>query len=383
MRVGILGGGQLGRMLALAGYPLGLRFRFLDRPGSPAGDVGELVEGDLSDEAALARFAEGLDAATYEFENVPVKSVRILEARLPTFPPSAALAAAQDRLNEKSLFTRLGIPTPGYFNVLSRADLSMAAAALGLPAILKTRRGGYDGKGQFLIRVPEDAEAAWAALGTGAAGGAGGSDGTDEGRTLILEQFIHFARELSVLAVRSRRGEVAFYPLVQNLHAGGILRRSTAPAPGLSDDLQAQAERHAAAVMEELGYIGVLAIEFFEVADPGGSPVLLANEMAPRVHNSGHWTIEGAATSQFENHLRAILGLPLGATTPLGASAMLNLIGSAPPLSAMLAVPGAHVHLYGKTPRPGRKIGHITLCAADHERLMQRVAELRPMVDES
>jgi 5-(carboxyamino)imidazole ribonucleotide synthase len=359
MRVGILGAGQLGRMLALAGYPLGLRFRFLDEGFAPAGDVAELVQGSFTDERTLAAFADGLDAVTYEFENVPVEAARYLESRLSVFPPSAALACAQDRLNEKSLFARLGIPTPEFYNITSLQDLSISAAAAGIPCILKTRRGGYDGKGQFTLRSPEDVEPAWRALGAGEV-------------PLILESFVRFDRELSVLAVRSAAGQCAFYPLVQNEHGAGILRLSIAPAPELSRSLQDQAERHAAAVMNELGYVGILAIEFFEI---GGR--LLANEMAPRVHNSGHWSIEGAVTSQFENHLRAGLGLPLGATVNLGCSAMINLIGSAPAASDILTIPDAHYHWYGKSPRPGRKLGHITVCAADHAALSARVSAIR------
>jgi 5-(carboxyamino)imidazole ribonucleotide synthase len=361
-RVGILGGGQLGRMLALAGYPLGLTFRFLDNDAAPAGYVGQLITGEFEDEGALDALAAGCEVVTYEFENVPVAAARYLERKLPVCPPSEALAVAQDRLNEKTLFTSLGIPTPEYFNIATREDLTMAVAAAGLPAVLKTRRMGYDGKGQAVLRSPDDLDAAWSSLGSGEA-------------PLILESFVRFDRELSIIVARSRTGELASYPLAQNEHAGGILRVSIAPAPLLPPSLQAQAEHLARAVVEALDYVGVLAIELFQCGDR-----LLANEMAPRVHNSGHWSIEGAATSQFENHLRAILGLPLGSTSPLGHSAMLNLIGDAPPLAEMLAIPGCHAHLYGKSPRPGRKVGHITLCDADPRRLLDRLADLRARV---
>lgn len=348
MTIGILGGGQLGRMLALAGYPLGLRFRCFDASAeATAGQVAELAVGSFKDEAALAEFADGLDLITFEFENVPLAAAEFLARRKPFWPPPAALAAAQERLAEKTFFQECGLPTPRFLPCETRAELEAAARTLGLPAVLKTRRFGYDGKGQALLRSPADLDAAFAQLG---------------GVPLILEAFVNFDRELSLIAVRSGSGETAFYPLVENLHQDGMLRRTLAPAPHLAPEVQRLAERHAAALMAKLGYVGVLAIEFFQV---GGQ--LLANEMAPRVHNSGHWTIEGAQTSQFENHLRAVLGWPLGATAVRGAVGMLNLIGAAPEPGAVLAVPGAHLHLYGKEPRPGRKIGHITLLSQDDD----------------
>jgi 5-(carboxyamino)imidazole ribonucleotide synthase len=342
MHIGILGGGQLGRMLALAGYPLGLRFRFLDpSPAAPAGHLAELVVGGYDDRPTLDAFAAGLDVVTYEFESVPATAVRHLAERLPVYPPPAALEAAQERLREKTCFRDLGIPTAPFATVDGRADLETALARIGLPAVLKTRRFGYDGKGQQVVRTPADAAHAFAAL---------------AGVPLILEGFIPFRRELSILAVRGRGGATAFYPLVENHHQGGILRLSLAPAPDLAAGLQALAEDYARRVLEALDYVGVLAIEFFEHEGR-----LLANEMAPRVHNSGHWTIEGAATSQFANHLRAVAGWPLGETAAAGRSALVNLIGAVPPTEAVLAVPGAHLHLYGKAPAPGRKLGHVTL----------------------
>jgi 5-(carboxyamino)imidazole ribonucleotide synthase len=344
--LGILGGGQLGWMLARAAEPLGIRCRVLDpSPDAPAGRAGELVVGAYDDPAALDRFAEGLRLATYEFENVPVASARRLAARLDVLPPPRALEVAQDRVAEKAFFESAGIPVTPWRPVSSPADLERALDELGRPAVLKTRRLGYDGKGQHVIRGPGDAEVAWARLG---------------GAPLVLEAFVPFARELSVIAARGRDGAVACYPLVENEHAEGILRRSRAPAPGLAAGLQAEAGRHAGRVLDALGYVGVLAIELFEVEGR-----LLANELAPRVHNSGHWTIEGAETSQFENHVRAVTGLPLGPTAPRGASLMVNLIGAVPDAAAVLAVPGAHLHLYGKAPRPGRKLGHVTLRADD------------------
>lgn len=355
MIVGVLGGGQLGRMLALAGYPLGLRFRFLDpAQDAPAGHLGELVVGDYDDEELLRQFAAGLDVITYEFENVPVAATRLLEA--PVFPPAAALDVAQDRLAEKTFFQQLGIPTPPFAPVNSLDELEMAVRRIGLPAVLKTRRFGYDGKGQQVLRAAEQIVPAWQAIGA---------------VPLILEGFVPFERELSIIGVRGRDGATAFYPLIENEHREGILRRSIAPAPQTTM-LQAAAEEIARSVLEALDYVGVLAVELFQSGDR-----LIANEMAPRVHNSGHWTIEGAETSQFENHLRAVLGLPLGPTTARGHAVMLNLIGRLPSTPAVLNVTGAHLHLYGKQPRPGRKLGHITLRADDRYALDQRLARLR------
>ncbi|HKV62739.1 MAG TPA: 5-(carboxyamino)imidazole ribonucleotide synthase [Candidatus Acidoferrum sp.] len=357
MTIGILGGGQLGYMLALAGYPLGLHFRFLDpSPEAPVGRIAQRVTADYTDEAALEKFSSGLELVTYEFENVPVEAARFLAERVPVYPPPAALEAAQDRLAEKSLFRKLGIATTEFAPVSNSRELDDAVKAIGLPAVLKTCRMGYDGKGQWILRTTEDVSKAKSEM---------------PDVSLILERFVTFTRELSVLAVRSRTGESATYPLVENHHRSGILRLSLAPAPRLEADIQRAAERAAHRLLESLKYVGALAIEFFEHQGE-----LLANEMAPRVHNSGHWTIEGSVTSQFENHLRAVLGLPLGSTGPAGHCAMLNLIGDLPESSEVLAVPDAHLHLYGKSPRPGRKLGHVTLRAASPERLALRLSEL-------
>jgi 5-(carboxyamino)imidazole ribonucleotide synthase len=361
--IGILGGGQLGRMLALAGYPLGLRFRFLEPgPDSPGGQVGEQIHGAYDHPEALRRFSAGLAVATYEFENVSVGAADHIRANVPLFPPPAALAASQERLAEKTLFHDLQIPVPAFAPVESQADLDDAVDKLGLPAVLKTRRFGYDGKGQKVLRDPTDAFGAWDELGA---------------RPLILERFVTFDREVSLLAVRGRTGETAFYPLVENHHCEGILRLSLAPAPNanLQPGLQLQAEEYARRILEKLDYVGVLAIEFFQQGEK-----LLANEMAPRVHNSGHWTIEGAETSQFENHVRAIAGMPLGSTNPVGLSAMVNLIGDPPPTNRVLQIPGAHLHLYGKDPRPGRKIGHVTLRADSEPDLLDRLERMREIV---
>ncbi|HKB04266.1 MAG TPA: 5-(carboxyamino)imidazole ribonucleotide synthase, partial [Gemmataceae bacterium] len=335
MRIGILGGGQLGRMLALAGHPLGMWFRVLEPAAEcPAAAVAEHDRGEFESYQALFAFCQGLDAVTYEFENVPIESARWLAERVPVFPTPRALEIGQDRIAEKVFFQELGVAVPPFAAVSSRADLDAAIDRIGLPAVLKTTRFGYDGKGQAVIQSRADIETVWATLG---------------GRPLVLEGFVPFERELSILAVRGRTGELAFYPLVENIHRSGILRVSTGPANGVSWELQAKAEGIARKALEALEYVGVLAVELFQAGDD-----LLVNEMAPRVHNSGHWTIEGAETSQFENHLRAIAGLPLGSTAAVGQSVMINLIGGWPDPAAVLAIPGAHLHLYGKRPRPNR-----------------------------
>jgi len=355
--IGILGGGQLGYMLALAGYPLGLRFRFLDpSPEAPVGRIAPRMTGDFSDRAALEKFAHGLEVVTYEFENVPVDAVHFLAKRVAVYPPPGALEAAQDRLREKQLFEKLGIATTEFAPVAAASDLELALKKVGLPAVIKTRRMGYDGKGQWTLRTPEDIRLAKEGL---------------PRVPFIAERFVSFTRELSVIAVRSKRGEIAFYPLIENHHRSGILRLSLAPAPSVRPEVQEAAENAARKVLEALSYVGVLAIEFFE-----RDGELLANEMAPRVHNSGHWTIEGAATSQFENHLRAINGFPLGSTTAIGASAMINFIGEVPDSAQVLAIPSAHLHLYGKEARPGRKLGHVTLRAPAFEQLTSRFSSL-------
>ena len=361
MKVGVLGGGQLGQMLALAGVPLGMRFRFLDPSSSaPAGAAGELVVGGYDDPPTLDRFADGLDIVTYEFENVPPEAVERLAARVPVFPPARALSEARDRLHEKRCFARLGIPTAPFAAVHDLRTLEDAARGVGLPAILKTRRLGYDGRGQHLLRTPSDIPAAWEAVG---------------GVAAILEGFVEFDRELSILSVRGTNGSIVHYPLVENHHREGILRRSLAPALSVPDEVAAAAQRLSRLVLQELDYVGLLAIELFQRGRE-----LIANEMAPRVHNSGHWTIEGAETSQFENHLRAIAGMPLGPGRARGFSTMLNLIGKSVAPATVLEIPGAHLHLYGKADRPGRKVGHVTLCGATAEEVQERVDRLLPHI---
>lgn len=361
MRVGILGGGQLGRMLALAGYPLGLRFRFLD-PGSdpPVAELGPLMAARYDDLAAARAFAEGVDVVTYEFENVPVATARAVSDHVPVHPPPAALEMAQDRWVEKRHFVELDIPTAPFARVDDRRGLDRAVEELGLPAVLKTRRMGYDGKGQAVLQASSDLDDAWARLGN---------------RPLILEAWVPFQRELSILGVRDPQGACRFYPLVETRHREGILRIARAPARDVPPALQARAEAYATRVMERLAYVGVLAIELFHT-DAG----LLANEMAPRVHNSGHWTQDGAACSQFENHLRAVCGLPLGSTELRGHSAMVNLLGALPDTGAVLSLPGAHLHLYDKAPRPGRKLGHVNLVTSDPEALDGSVRRLEALL---
>jgi 5-(carboxyamino)imidazole ribonucleotide synthase len=359
MRVGVLGAGQLGRMLALAGYPLGLEFVFLDpAPEACAAALGDHIVADYSNSDALRAFCERVDVATYEFENVPVAAAEQVAARVPLRPGVEALAVGQDRLSEKQLFESLGIPVPRYAPVDNHEDLYAALAVTGMPAVLKTRRLGYDGKGQAVIRAHRDIEIAWAKLGNG--------------QPLILESFVDFERELSCIAVRGLDRKMAFYPVIENVHRDGILYSAQ---PRAADPLQSLAEEHVGRVLERLAYVGVLAFEFFV-----SEGRLLANEIAPRVHNSGHWSIEGAECSQFENHLRAICNLPLGSTGLRGASLMLNCIGSEPRAGALLRHPGVHLHRYGKSPKPLRKLAHVTLTAANSGALSVLTRKIEPLI---
>lgn len=368
--IGILGAGQLGRMLALAGIPLGLRFRFLDpAPNSPAAQLSPCFTGSYEDETTLEAFADGLDAATYEFENVPAKAVETLSRRLPVYPPQLALETSQDRLQEKTLFQRLGIETPFFAPVSNRSHLKAALEISGFPAVLKTRRFGYDGKGQWLLRNAQDADFCWEQI-----------EKTSQSSeiSLILEGFIPFDSEVSLIAARNLRGQTVFYPLFQNRHEGGILRLSKLGVPGVSKELQSRAEAAMTSILNALSYTGVLTLEFFLIGDR-----LIANEMAPRVHNSGHGTIEGASASQFENHLRAILDYPLATPNLNGVSAMWNVLGETPDIAGVLATPSAHLHLYGKSPRPGRKIGHITVLAETEEALAEPLAVIRKLAPQT
>jgi len=360
MVVGILGGGQLARMLALSGAPLGLRFLVLDNTSDAcAGQFVPMVVGDYRDENALAEFASKVDVATFDFENVPSESAQWLAERIPVFPSPRALSIAQDRLAEKNLFRELGISVAPFADISTRDDLRNAIEKIGTPCILKTRRLGYDGKGQFRIKTPADIDSAWEALGAQA-----------EKVGLILEGFVAFQREISVVAVRGRDGEFRAWPLTENWHEDGVLSASLAPATDC-DELKDTALTYAKRVAESLEYVGVFALELF-LKDGE----LFANEMAPRVHNSGHWTIEGAETSQFENHLRAVLGLPLGSTAAIGTSCMLNWIGEMPSATPVLSNAHGHWHDYGKLPRQGRKVGHATLRADSHAELFEALKQV-------
>ena len=361
MNVGILGAGQLARMMVLAGTPLGLNFRLFDpAPDACAGALSALTLGSFHDTQALAQFAAACEVLTFDFENVPASTLELLEVTHRIVPNSRALAMTQDRLIEKKSCANLGIPVVPHAPVNSAQELAQAIFEVGLPGILKTRRLGYDGKGQVRIRAAAAAAAALTAL---------------HQAPCVYERWMPFKRELSLLTVRASDGTLGFYPLVENIHEQGILSVSIAPAE-VSAGLAASARDYAKRVAEHFAYVGVFALEFFEI-----DGALVLNEMAPRVHNSGHWTIEGARTSQFENHLRALAGLPLGDTQAIGASLMLNWVGTLPSRAAALSVPGLHWHEYGKPPREGRKLGHATLCARDFAELrsaLDRLAEQLP-----
>lgn len=359
MKIGVIGGGQLGRMLALAGTPLGQQFAFLDpAPDACAQALGEHIRADYSDTDHLRQLADEVDVVTFEFESVPAETVAFLSQFVPVYPNAESLRVARDRWFEKSMFQDLGIPTPEFADIQSQDNLDAAVKRIGLPAVMKTRTLGYDGKGQKVLRHPDDVVGAFAELGS---------------VPCILEGFVPFTGEVSLVAVRARDGETRFYPLVHNTHENGILKLSIAST---DHPLQAQAEDYVGRVLDQLDYVGVLAFEFFEV--DGG---LKANEIAPRVHNSGHWTIEGAECSQFENHLRAIAGLPLGSTAKVGESAMLNFIGEVPAVDAVAAIEHCHLHHYGKAFKAGRKVGHATLRCPDMATLKARIAEVEALID--
>jgi 5-(carboxyamino)imidazole ribonucleotide synthase len=358
MKIGVIGGGQLGRMLALAGTPLGMSFAFLDpAPDACAAPLGDHLRADYGDQEHLRQLADQVDLVTFEFESVPAETVAFLSQFVPVYPSADALRIARDRWFEKSMFKDLGIPTPAFADIQSQQGLDAAVASIGLPAVLKTRTLGYDGKGQKVLRTPEDVVDTFAELGS---------------VPCLLEGFVPFTGEVSLISVRARDGETRFYPLVHNTHESGILRLSVASQ---SHPLQALAEDYAGRVLQQLDYVGVMAFEFFEV--DGG---LKANEIAPRVHNSGHWTIEGSECSQFENHLRAVAGLPLGSTAKVGESAMLNFIGEVPAVDKVVAIDECHLHHYGKAFKAGRKVGHATLRCADMASLEQRIAEVERLI---
>ena len=362
LRIGILGGGQLGRMMALAGYPLDLAFSFFDsNPDCPSAALGPRYGDTDNSEAGLDAFIASADVFTYEFENIPVAWVERIAAQKPVYPGVKSLAVSQNRINEKNLFAGLKIPSARFAEIRSESDLQQAVATLGLPLVIKTVTMGYDGKGQFLLKTNEQVTEAWAQLGTQA--------------PLIAEEFIHFKRELSMIAVRGRDGKTVCYPLTENTHHRGILSHSIAPAPFVDSDTQLTAERYISAILHELDHVGAITLEMFETRNG-----LYANETAPRVHNSGHWTIEGARCSQFENHVRAVAGFPLGATTCDRPTAILNIIGLHPKTEDILKQPDAHLHLYGKTEREGRKLGHITLTANNHHDLASSISQVADML---
>ncbi len=342
--IGILGGGQLGRMLALAAARLGFKCHvFSPSPDSPAFDVVHRVTcAGYTDTEALDRFAADVDIVTYEFENVPAETATFLSARVPVLPDPKILATTQDRLAEKQFVTSLGIGTARFADVGSAAALAPAIERIGRPAVLKTRRFGYDGKGQMTIKNGTDPQAAWREVG---------------GQPCILEAFVPFEREVSVVAARGHDGVVECYDVTENEHRDHILKVSRVPA-AVSEAGASEARRIAEAIAETFGYVGVLAVEMFVLRDGG----ILVNEIAPRVHNSGHWTLDGASISQFEQHIRAVAGWALGKPVRHGQVEMVNLIGAEiEDYKKWLAVPGAAVHLYGKAAvRPGRKMGHVT-----------------------
>lgn len=356
--MGIVGAGQLGRMLALSAYPLGLRCLFLDRnTDAPGAQVAPMLLGELEDPARLEELASLSDVVTFDWENISSMSLAPLEKLTAIRPPRKALEVSQDRLREKALFARLKIPVAAHGPVDAKKDLLRAARKIGFPGVLKTRRMGYDGKGQIVIRHAGEVDAAWASIG---------------GQGLIYERFQRFSREVSLIGARSAAGEIVYYPLSANTHSAGILRYSIAPF--VDPPLERMAKRYLTKVMQTLSYVGVLTMEFFVV---GGR--LIANEMAPRVHNSGHWTIDGCVTSQFENHVRAICDLPLGCTRALGHSAMINFLGAMPSREELLGVSGLAFHDYGKDPQPGRKLGHCTVLrtsARDRNRALAEVLRL-------
>lgn len=360
MRIGIIGAGQLGQMLGYAARDLGHECFYLDPADHPPGaSVGPVIQAAFDDRVALSILADKCDVLTYEFENVPVAALADIGYLAPVYPPTAALQQAQDRLAEKRLLHSLKIPLPDFCPIDSPGDLQRAVGSLGLPMVIKTRRLGYDGKGQFVLRSAEQLDAAWQELG---------------GNALIAERWVNFDFEVSAIGVRNAQGEIATYCLTRNEHVDGILRVSRAPVVDAA--LTEQAATYMHTLLEHLDYVGALALEMFVVGQH-----LLANEFAPRVHNSGHWSIEGARTSQFANHIRAITGAALGSTDNLGHAGMINLIGEIPDAARKEA--DCSLHDYGKTPRPGRKLGHITVVADSAAARDQQIARISEIVTKS
>jgi 5-(carboxyamino)imidazole ribonucleotide synthase len=352
MKIGILGSGQLAKMLALAAYPLSFSTRCYDNSEGCAQQVTHLTCGDFNNINALKEWASQCDVITFENENIDLITLDHVGAITPMYPSRKALAMSQDRLFEKNYFQQHQIPCAHYCTVDSLESLYKALDIIGFPAVLKTRRMGYDGKGQHVLRDKNDIPISWESF---------------KSNDWICEQWIHFQTEVSQIAVRDQFNHLHFYPLTENTHQHGILQISRSPCHHL--EWQSQAQRYTRSIMENLDYIGVMTVEFFVTPED----ILIANEIAPRVHNSGHWTIEGAYTSQFENHIRAITQLPLGRTDAITNAAMINCIGKQPDVNALLAIQGSHYHWYGKNIEPSRKVGHITLLAESTALLTQKI----------
>lgn len=361
-RIGIIGSGQLGRMMALAGTHLNTEYVFFDEAlESPSSNLGRTIQPSASD--AINEFLNSVDVITYESENTDAQLVEHLNKVKPVYPSAKSLLKSQHRLTEKSYFQTLGIQTADFLKVESKDDLLKATEKLGLPIILKTTREGYDGKGQAFIKTASDIDSAWNTL---------------QGQELIAEAFVTFSRELSVIAVRNPSKEIEIYPLAENDHSNGILRVSRVPVQNLSKEKQIQAETFITNLLEDLDHVGVLTLELFDTKDG-----LIANEMAPRVHNSGHWSIEGALSSQFENHIRAICDMPLGSPEMRQPFAgMINIIGKHGDQSTVMKLPEAFYHAYGKSERNNRKIGHINLIAQNKEALEDNISKLDSFIKE-
>lgn len=361
-RVGVIGSGQLGRMMALAGTPLDVEFVFFDEAtASPSSNLGLNIK--PSEDNALQQFINSVDVVTYESENTDLDLVREINLSKPVFPGEASLRKSQHRLVEKNTFRDLGISTADFLRVTSKEELIQATKSLGFPIVLKTTTMGYDGKGQAVVKAEDDIDLAWSEL---------------AGNELIAESFVNFSRELSIIAVRSINGETKIYPIAENEHNNGILRVSRIPAKGLNSKKQKQAEEFISTMLTHLEHVGVLTLELFDCEDG-----LVVNEMAPRVHNSGHWSMEGSHCGQFENHVRAICGMPLGDTNARHeAIAMINIIGLSGDRDSVLRLPNAHLHLYGKTERPNRKLGHINITANSEKKINSTLEELEAFIKE-
>lgn len=351
MRIGILGGGQLSRMLALAGIPMGLDFCFYEPAEKAcASGLGKVYQAAYEDEAMLLNFLNEIDYLTYENENIPVETLNFIETHQKIYPDKAVLQISQDRVLEKNMFRDLKIPTAAFYEVANRQDLLNALKENGYPALLKSRRGGYDGKGQILLTKPDDLSAVSEA----------------DCSNAILENYIAFDREFSLIAARSIKGDVRFYDLCENIHKGGILFRTINKQ---GDPYFYPARDYVDRVLKKFDYVGVMALEFFQHGEQ-----IIANELAPRVHNTGHWTIEAAMSSQFENHLRAMLGYSLGRTDSMAYASMYNIIGQFPDKDLLTKYPELHLHDYQKQARARRKIGHVT-CLASHSHAYHRALE--------